>query len=388
MRLTESIQITRENKLYNELDRFCFLSKNLYNSSLYAIRQHFFNTKKYKNYNSLNKDFIQSHQIDYYALPTKVSQQTMKMVDQNFKSFFGLLKLKSKKAKIPKYLKKQGRYEIIFTIQSISQKELKKGFLKLSGINQKIKIRNTITNIQQVRIIPKETFNCYNIEIVYKVSEKQLKKDNKKYASIDLGINNIATVAFNCQKPFIINGKPLKSINQYYNKKRSKLTNIKTRKAKLLNRKRDNKIKDYLHKASRYITNHLVYNNINTLIIGKNDGWKQEVNIGKKNNQNFVSIPFEKFIFMLQYKCNLEGINVIIREESYTSKCSFIDNEEIKKHETYLGKRIKRGLFKTAFGKIINADLNGSLNIMKKVVGEFQYPIEACSTPVMVTLQN
>ena len=388
MRLTESIQITRENKLYHELDRFCFLSKNLYNSSLYAIRQHFFNTKKYKNYNSLNKDFIQSHQIDYYALPTKVSQQTMKMVDQNFKSFFGLLKLKSKKAKIPKYLKKQGRYEIIFTIQSISQKELKKGFLKLSGINQKIKIRDTITNIQQVRIIPKETFNCYNIEIVYKVSEKQLKKDNKKYASIDLGINNIATVAFNCKKPFIINGKPLKSINQYYNKKRSKLTNIKTRKAKLLNRKRDNKIKDYLHKASRYITNHLVYNNINTLIIGKNNGWKQEVNIGKKNNQNFVSIPFEKFVFMLQYKCNLEGINVIIREESYTSKCSFIDNEEIKKHETYLGRRIKRGLFKTAFGKIINADLNGSLNIMKKVVGEFQYPIEACSTPVMVTLQN
>ena len=388
MRLTESIQITKENKLYNELDRFCFLSKNLYNSSLYAIRQYFFNTKKYKNYNSLNKDFIQSHQIDYYALPTKVSQQTMKMVDQNFKSFFGLLKLKSKKAKIPKYLKKQGRYEIIFTIQSISQKELKKGFLKLSGINQKIKIRDTITNIQPVRIIPKETFNCYNIEIVYKVSEKQLKNDNKKYASIDLGINNIATVAFNCKKPFIINGKPLKSINQYYNKKRSKLTNIKTRKAKLLNRKRDNKIKDYLHKASRYITNHLVYNNINTLIIGKNDGWKQEVNIGKKNNQNFVSIPFEKFIFMLQYKCNLEGINVIIREESYTSKCSFIDNEEIKKHETYLGRRIKRGLFKTAFGKIINADLNGSLNIMKKVVGEFQYPIEACSTPVMVTLQN
>lgn len=388
MRLTESIQITRENKLYNELDRFCFLSKNLYNSSLYAIRQYFFNTKKYKNYNSLNKDFIQSHQIDYYALPTKVSQQTMKMVDQNFKSFFGLLKLKSKKAKIPKYLKKQGRYEAIFTIQSISQKELKKGFLKLSGINQKIKIRDTITNIQQVRIIPKETFNCCNIEIVYKVSEKQLKKDNKNYASIDLGINNIATVAFNCKKPFIINGKPLKSINQYYNKKRSKLTNIKTRKAKLLNRKRDNKIKDYLHKASRYVTNHLVYNNINTLIIGKNDGWKQEVNIGKKNNQNFVSIPFDKFIFMLQYKCNLEGINVIIREGSYTSKCSFIDNEEIKKHETYLGRRIKRGLFKTAFGKIINADLNGSLNIMRKVVGEFQYPIEACSTPVMVTLQN
>ena len=388
MKLVEIIQVLKGTEEYKELDDFCFLSKNLYNSTLYEIRQYFFNTKKYKNYNSLNKDFIKKHQTDYYSLPTKVSQQTMKLVDQNFKSFFSLIKSKKGKVKIPHYLNKNGRYEVIFTNQAISSKQLKNGVLKLSGINSVFKIRNEIQNIQQVRIIPKLTFNCYNIQIVYHISEKHLKKDNGKYASIDLGVNNLATISFNCDKPFIINGRPLKSINQYYNKKKSKLNNVKTNKVKILNRKRDNKIKDYLHKSSRYITNHLVSNDVNTLIIGKNDGWKQEVNIGKRNNQNFVSIPFEKFIFMLTYKCQLEGITVIKINESHTSKCSFLDNEDICHHDKYIGKRIKRGLFKNKSGKIINADLNGSLNIMKKVVGEFQYPIEVCSTPVIVKLQN
>lgn len=311
MKLIENIQIKKGTKEYKELDNFCFLSKNLYNSTLYDIRQHYFSTKKYKKYNLVNKDFIRNHQIDYYALPTKVSQQTMKLVDQNFKSFFGALKTNKSKVKIPKYLDKHGRYEVIFTNQAISIKELRNDKLKLSGIKSIFNIRNEIKNIQQVRIIPKLTFNCYNIEIIYEINEKQLKQDNKRYASIDLGINNLATVSFNFKKSFIINGKPLKSINQYYNKEKSKLKNVKTNKAKRLNRKRDNKIKDYLHKASRYIINHLVSNDVNTLIIGKNDGWKQEINIGKRNNQNFVSIPFEKFILMLTYKCKLEGINVI-----------------------------------------------------------------------------
>ena len=383
MKLTEIIQVNKGTELYKELDRYCFLSKNLYNSTLYYIRQHFFATKKYKNNYSLINEFTQNNQVDYRALPTKVSQQTMMVVDKNFKSFFSLLK-KGEKCRIPKYLNKQGRFEVIFTIQAISSKELKKGYLKLSGINEKIKIREGLTNIKQVKIIPKETFNCYYVEIIYEKTEKQLKKDNKRYASIDLGVNNLATVSFNCDKPFIINGRPIKSINQYYNKKNSKLKDLSTKKARVLNRKRENKIKDYLHKASRKITNHLISNNINTLIIGKNDGWKQEVNIGKRNNQNFVSIPFEKFIFMLTYKCQLEGISVIEINESHTSKCSFIDNEEVCHHDKYVGKRIKRGLFKSKSGKIINADLNGSLNIMKKVVGEFQHSIEVCSTPAVI----
>ena len=227
--------------------------------------------------------------------------------------------------------------------------------------------------------------------MVYEIPDVKAKKDNKRYCSIDLGLNNLATIGSNVIKPFIINGNPLKSINQYFNKKRSFLQS-KLNKGEYTNEnlerlylKRNNKIKDYLHKASRYIINQLVSNNINTLVIGHNKNWKQEINIGKRNNQNFVNIPFNNLIHMLTYKAQLEGIQVIETEESYTSKCSFLDNEEICKHEEYLGKRIKRGLFKAFNGKLINADLNGALNILRKVVGEFQYPIEVCSTPLKLT---
>jgi putative transposase len=222
----------------------------------------------------------------------------------------------------------------------------------------------------------------------------ELKQDNGRYCSIDLGINNLATIGSNVIKPVIINGKPLKSINQYYNKKlseyKSKLDTINKQKTskriQRLTKKRNNKINDYLHKSSRYIINHLVSNHINTLIIGKNDGWKQEVNIGDRTNQNFVNIPHSKFIDIINYKCKLVGINTIVNEESYTSKCSFLDDEEICKHLTYCGNRIKRGLFKSKHNKLINADLNGSLNIMKKVVGKFNYnPIEVCSTPLILS---
>lgn len=390
MQLTESIQIHKGSELYRELDHVCFLSKNLYNASLYAVRQHFFNTGKFLNYAASNGQFIQSHNPDYYALPTKVSQQTMQLVDRNFKSFFGLLKTDGCKARIPKYLEKNGRYVTVFTNQAISRKYLRKGLIKLSGINNFIKIRRGIENIQQVRIVPRITRNCYDVEIIYNVIEKDLMEDNGNYAAIDLGLSNLATVSFNHGAPFIINGRPLKSINQYYNKKRSKACDLKSNKSKSLNRKRENKIRDYLHKSSRYLVNQLVSRNVHTLVIGKNDGWKQEINIGKKNNQNFVFIPFEKFIWMLEYKCRLEGITVIKVEESYTSKCSFIDNEEICFHETYKGERFNRGLFRSSKGKIINADLNGSLNIMRNAVGEkafcnANYFIEVRSTPVVVT---
>ena len=198
-------------------------------------------------------------------------------------------------------------------------------------------------------------------------------------------------VSSNVVKPFSINGKPLKSINQYYDKEKARLQahlkcNKKTSKRiNSITNIRNNKVKDYLHKSSREIVNFLVSNNISTLIIGYNEEWKQNINLGRTNNQSFVNIPFYTFINQLDYKCKLEGINVILTEESYTSKCSFLDNESIEKHESYLGKRIKRGLFKSAEGKLINADLNGSLNILKKVVGEFEYPIEVCSTPLRVT---
>lgn len=387
MQLVEQHIIKKNDNRYKILDEVCFKSKNLYNAALYEIRQHFFNTKQFLNWFSIDKIFKEKKQDDYYSLPCKVSQQTLKLLNQNFKSFFSLLKKKNytKKKSIPKYLdKSKGRFVAVYTNQAISKKELRNGMIQLSGTDFKIKTKVDGNSINQVRIVPKNSY--YKVEVIYEVEEIEELEDNEKYAAIDLGVNNLATVSFNESKPFIINGKPLKSINQFYNKRKSELQSKlsgdrkSSNKINSITRKRNNKIKNYLYKASRCIVNHLVSNNVNTLIIGKNDNWKQETNIGKKNNQNFVLIPHSQFVEMISYKCKLVGIAVMMTEESYTSKCSFIDNEE------YKGKRIKRGLFRTNEGRLINADLNGSLNIMRKVIGEFQYPIEVCSTPLVKTM--
>ena len=188
---------------------------------MYLIKQEYFKTKKYLNYYDINKILVDNHQFDYYNLPTKVSQQTLKMVDQNFKSFFKHIKSKnkSKKVNIPKYLDKNGRYITIYTNQSISKIELKNGFVKLSGTDVKIKTKHK--DIQQVRIIHKG--NHIVVEVIYITQEKPLKDNNGRYVSIDLGLNNLCTLGSNIIRPIIINGKPLKSINQYYNKKISKL---------------------------------------------------------------------------------------------------------------------------------------------------------------------
>ena len=266
-----------------------------------------------------------------------------------------------------------------------------------SKTNIFIKTKVEHKDLKQVRFIPRNGY--YVVEILYEFKEKSKLKDNKKYLSIDLGLNNLATCSTNVKNKnnFIVNGKPLKSINQFYNKTKAEYNSKyeknkqskNSKRLKALNLKRTNKINDYFHKSSRYIINHLVSNNINTIIIGYNKGWKQEINIGRKNNQKFVDVPFYRFIQMLEYKAELEGINVIIHEESYTSKCSFIDCEDIKKHETYKGKRIKRGLFKSEKGIEYNADINGSYNIMKKVVGKTVHrtvnPTAVCSTPVIKT---
>jgi putative transposase len=394
MQLVERHIIRSGSSEYKELDRLCFLSKNLYNAALYTIRQHYFDTGKYLSYYSLNNQFVSSKQSDYYSLPAKVSQQTLKLLDKNFVSFFSLLKKKdpTRKVRLCRYLDKlKGRFSLVYTMQAISKRHLKNGYIKLSGASFKIKTKIAPFSIAQVRVTHKGEHLV--IEVVYNVNAKEKKQDNGRYCSIDLGINNLATIASNTIKPVIINGKPLKSINQYYNKKRADLqANLKngkktSKRISKLNIKRNNKVQDYLHKSSRIITNHLVSNDINTLVIGYNTQWKQEVNMGSKTNQTFVGIPHSKFIEQLKYKCKLEGILVIYNEESYTSKCSFLDNESIERHDNYVGKRVKRGLFRSGNGREINADLNGALNILKKVVGEFEYPIEACSTPAVLTVK-
>lgn len=394
MQLVERHIIKKSNPIYTELDHMAFCSKNLYNYALYIIRQYFFENKQYLKYSTLVHKLSSTNQIDYESLPAKVSQWVLKQVDKNFVSFFNSLKSIriTHKVSIPKYLSKTGRNLLTFTNQAISIKELKNGYLKLSGCKNKIKILHT--NVQQVRVVP----NCgnYIIEIIYNQQEKERIESNL-YVGIDLGLNNLATVGGNIN-PFIINGRPLKSINQYYNKKLAKLKSrqdkcknkkVNSRKIKQLTNKRNNKIKDYLHKASNKLVNHLVSNNMSKAVIGHNKEWKQDINIGKINNQNFVQIPFNMFIQMIAYKANLEGIEVVKREESYTSKCSFLDNESICKHKTYSGKRIHRGLFKSKNGRLINADLNGALNILKKEIPNAYngYGIEVCSTPLVLTIK-
>lgn len=372
MYLVEKHIINKTHPFYEECDELCFQSKNIYNQGLYNVRQFYFENKKYLNYNS--NYHVTKDQDCYNYLPTKVFCQTLKMVDKNFKSFFSLLGNTSVKNRIPNYLDKEnGRYVTIFPKQALSLKEFKKsGRVHLSKTNIFIitKVRD-FNKIKEVRIIPK--IGYYTIEVVYLVVEKT-HKNGGVVSSIDLGLNNLATVTFNNgEQPLLLNGRPIKSINQYYNKKKShfqsKLNNRHTSKnIQKLTNKRNNKVDDYLHKASRMLVNQLVYKNVSTLIIGKNTSMKQDINIGKKNNQNFVQLPIFKFANMLKYKCELEGISVIFNEESYTSKCSFFDNEDICKHDTYMGKRIKRGLFKTKGGRLINADVNGSYNIMKKAI--------------------
>ena len=398
----------KSHPFYKELDRLCFLSKNLYNSTLYTVRQHYFETHKYLNYNAVNKLFTDNKQVDYCALPRKVSKMTQQLVDKSFKSFFALLRLNQKREynkpiNIPNYLDKvKGRQVVHYDKQALSFKA-KKGFIKLSGTSIYIPLTNGITEdiVRYVRIVPK-SHNIIDVEIGYKTEVPEIEYNNR-IASIDLGINNLATVTSNVFSPFIINGKPLKSINQYYNKHLADLKSFQmlkgnkksTNRIKALTVKRNNKVTDYMHKATRLITNHLVSNNIALLVIGYNKDWKQDVNMSKKNNQKFVQISFLKFINLLTYKCRLAGIKVVTNEESYTSKCSFLDREPIQKHSTYLGKRVKRGLFRTLNKNYINADVNGSYNIMKKYLitqeawneNIFSDCVEACSTPVVFTIK-
>ena len=294
----------------------------------------------------------------------------MMMVDFAYKSFFEKRKNGDKTAKKPKYLHKTKGRQIVFYDKTALSFKRKEGYIALSKTNIFIKSKIPQDKINFVRVNPKG--NHFVIDVGYQIDDIEKKENNSRYASIDLGVNNLITLASNVDKPIIINGRPVKSINRFYNKKIAKLKSqlpvglYSSKQIQNLYKNRKNKIDDYMHKTSRYITDYLVSNQINTLVIGYNKGWKQDVNMGKKNNQNFVYIPYLRLINLLEYKCEMVGIKVEVREESYTSKCSFLDNEEVCEHDKYLGKRVRRGLFVASDGRKINADINGALNILKK----------------------
>jgi putative transposase len=381
MRLVERHIITKNHQLFAECDRVCFAAKNLYNLANYTIRQHFFTTNTVLGYNALDK--LMQPSDAYRALPSKVSQQVLMQLCRNWKAHFAAMREYGKhrerflgKPKLPRYKhKEQGRFLALYTVQAVSKPHLRNGIVRLSMTT--IDVPTKHHNIQQVRIGPQ--LDHYVVEIVYeqapKPSDLEKTADKSKIASIDIGIGTLAAVTSNQRgfRPLLINGRPLKSMNAYYNKQKAALQSRMggekqtSRRIRKLTHKRNCKVDNYLHHASSVIIKELVEHHIGTLVIGKNPHWKQEVNLGKRTNQAFVNIPHARFIDQLRYKAALVGITVVLTEESYTSKCSFLDNEAIIKHENYMGKRKHRGLFVASDGRRINADINGAANILRKV---------------------
>lgn len=378
MQLTETHQIRPNHKLYSICDELCFKSKNLYNAALFEFRQSFFDKElDTLTWQNINRIFNQSSQFDYRELPSKVSNTVLKKLGNNLSSFWSLVKKAdyNKKVSLPKYLHKtDGRFIVEFNKQTFSNKRDEDNNLIICKSSLDLRIPTKVETPQQVRIIPK--VGCYVIEVIYEIKENKLKQ-NQRVAAIDLGLNNLATVVTNDgDNPILISGRKIKSINQYYNKMTSKKKtllpyNVFT--SKSLDRlwlKRNNKISYEIHKITKYLANYFDERDVSIVVIGNNSGWKNGINIGRRNNQNFVNIPYAKFINQLTYKCQLLGITVITREESYTSKASFLDYDEIPNYKDeaipkFSGKRIKRGAYKS-MTRIINADVNGAYNTMVK----------------------
>ena len=363
-------------KASENLSRLCHLSKNLYNEGNYLIRQEFLTTGKWIRYNSLYN--LLKFSKNYQHLPAQTAQQVLKILERNWKSFFKVIKVWGKnkekflgKPKLPNYKPKNGEFLLVFTNQQVNLKNQVLFFPKKVGLELKTRLADT-TDIRELRILPKGV--GYILEIVYFKTIHPKHLDTNNVLAIDLGVRNlITTVNNNGLNPFVIKGGVIKSINQYYNKEKARLQSIydrqriKTGRTVLkLTDTRNKKINDFFHKYSRKIVNYCLNNDIGTIIIGYNPEWKQNCRIGKRNNQNFVPIPYYKLIHQLEYKAADQGLTVLKQEESHSSKCSFLDNEPVKHHDTYVGKRISRGLFQSKVGTIINADVNGAYNILKK----------------------
>ena len=373
MILTERIKVySKKSDVYSDLDKLCFQSKNIFNSTLYAVKQAFINKEKIPSYNDLDRLWRNDNNIDYRSLPySQSSQQTIRCVYALLKSFFSQIKSSKvkHKVKLPRYYDSvNGRYKCIYTSQCIRRKG-DYSIIKLNKDKKLLYIDTKGRDICQITILP--VANGYAIDVSFRVPDTPLKENNGRYAAGDLGVDNLLTLTSNIAQATIIDGKRIKSINQYYNKKTAYLKSClcknrhTSRRIRQITNRRNNKVKDYLHKASNAVIEYCVSNDISYIIIGKNDKWKNECRLGKQVNQNFIMIPHSKLIDMIKYKGKLGGVNVIVINESYTSKCSFLDNEAVCKHDTYCGRRIKRGLFQSKDGHLINADVNGSYNIMR-----------------------
>lgn len=393
MRQVERHWIKENHELYSICDDLTFKAKNLYNAGLYQIRQSIFERDRCNDevkpsvltWVGLVSQFRKDKQQDMLALPSKVSSSILRMLGFNISSYYQTLKCYHDKSNLsvttkpnpPQYLHKtEGRYVVEFTSQTISKKRGSNGELILCPKDLNLHIPTKVETPKCVRIVPK--LGAFVIEVIYEVEEAPLKHTGN-YAAIDLGVDNLASITFsNGVKPLLVRGSKIKSINQGYNRLIAKAkfnlpTNQRTSKhIHRLWRNRELKLQAELHKITSFLSLYFDEMSVEKVFVGKNVGWKQEVALGKKTNQTFVNIPFNIFISQLTYKCKLRGIEVVEQEESYTSKASFVDQDEIpvygevEEKPQFSGKRTSRGLYKTKQGFLLNADINGSYNILVK----------------------
>jgi len=375
------MQLTERHIIHNskQLEELCAKSKRLYNYTLYHLRQALFGKiEKFTEF-ELIKLMTEFNQEDFRSLPNNISQSVVKNCFQNWNSYWKALKDYKQnqqkyigRPKLPKY--KEEQFVINFTKNTIRFKNDDVTFV--NKIITSLKTQIPKEQIKCVRIIPKA--NHHIIEVIYEKETANLNLDKSNIVSIDPGINNLLTTVNNAGAlPFIINGKNLKAFNQWYNKEKSKLQSQLpqgkhwSKHLSNLTNYRNRYIEDKLHKISRFVIDWCIQNNIGTIVIGKNDGWKDGCNMGNKTNQHFVQLPHAKLIQKIQYKAELVGINVILTEESYTSKIDHLIMEPMRHRTMYNGKRVKRGLFRSKHPRIthINADANGAMGIGRKVFG-------------------
>jgi len=387
MQLVEQHCIDKQDPRYAVIDEAAFKSKNLYNAANYEIRQAFFRDGTRLNYTEIQRR-MQSHEA-YKALPAKVSQQILMLLDKNWTAFFEAREAYEEdpskftgRPKLPKYRHKtEGRNILVYTVQALSRPGMRDGLIQPSGLSITIETEHTV--VDQVRIVPRNGY--YVVEIIYTREPVQANVDPSFCVGIDLGVTNLAAIASNREgfAPRLVNGRPIKAWNQWYNKRMKELKKQLpkgdrervTQQMEQITNKRNRQIHHYLHTASKRIIDFLVENGIGAVVIGKNPLWKQEAGMGKRNNQNFVSIPHARFIEMLTYKAALVGIGVEVREESYTSQASFLDLDPIptykpndEEEHLFSGKRIGRRnrLYQAKDGRKICADVNGAYNILRK----------------------
>ena len=375
---------------YVALKTLCRLSKNLYNATLYAIRQYYFTEKKHLRYESAYHALKDNE--NYKLLNTDIAQQTMKVVDRNFKSFFALINkamqcdYKFSNIKLPHYLPKDGYFMLI-----IPRFTVKDGYFTVPMSNAFKKEFGTVKlpfpknldkkQVKEIRIIPKHNCKFFEIDFVYIQEQQTMQLNPNNALGIDLGLDNLATCVTNTGASFIVDGKKLKSINQWYNKENARLQSIKDKQGikGLTNRqyrlltKRNNRVNYYMNKTARIIVNYCIQNNIGNIVVGYNLDWKRNINIGSCNNQNFAQIPHGNLRLKIKSLCERYGINYVEQEESYTSQADFFANDTLPVYNAdnpqeynFRGKRISRGQYRTYQGTIINADCNGALNILRK----------------------